>query len=540
MQFPPYTTGLVSIANGDTTLTFTGAVISDIVARRGDVIYVGNENPGVEILERTDNSHCEIAVPWSGGSKVNVPFTIVPNFPARVAGVEAAEDVTRLVAALNTNGLPWLVPTDLAEPDPSWGDEEQTAIQPATGKQWHKEGGVWVYDGLFKAFGTPAPYDNAKAYSLNDVATLNGSSYVWVNATPGSGHAPPNATYWDVLAARGAVGPGATVSVGTVTTGAPGTSASVSNSGTSADAVFNFTIPRGTPGAGDLSSSNNLSELANKREAKDNISVRGANIASTATLDLESATGDLVDVTGTTTITAITLSDGHERTVRFTGALTLTHGSSLVLPGGANITTAAGAFAVFRGYASGVVRCIDYTPAKGNVGYDPQAASAADQAQARLNIGASVGIPDVIIEDQKPSGTHGGNASTGANTRNLNTFVRNVGSLASLSSDQFTLPAGTYLIAWSAPAWRIDQHQSLLRNLTDGFYPGIGSSEYATSAADTPVTRSVGSVVLTFASTKVFAIHHMALTARATTGFGVAGNFGTGERYTRVEITKLN
>ena len=86
----------------------------------------------------------------------------------------------------------------------------------------------------------------------------------------------------------------------------------------------------------------------------------GADVASAATINLTTSTGDLIDVTGTTTITAITLAEGVEKTVRFTGALTLTHGASLVLPTGRNITTAAGDTAVFRGYASAVVRCINY------------------------------------------------------------------------------------------------------------------------------------------------------------------------------------
>lgn len=52
-------------------------------------------------------------------------------------------------------------------------------------------------------------------------------------------------------------GKAATVTVGTVTTGAAGTSAVVTNSGTSEDAIFNFTIPRGDqgapgPGTGDM------------------------------------------------------------------------------------------------------------------------------------------------------------------------------------------------------------------------------------------------------------------------------------------------
>lgn len=87
---------------------------------------------------------------------------------------------------------------------------------------------------------------------------------------------------------------------------------------------------------------------------------QGADIPSATTTNLETATGNLVDVTGTTTITAITLGQGHTRTVRFTGALILTNGASLVLPGAANITTAAGDIAVFAGYATSVVRCIAY------------------------------------------------------------------------------------------------------------------------------------------------------------------------------------
>lgn len=89
---------------------------------------------------------------------------------------------------------------------------------------------------------------------------------------------------------------------------------------------------------------------------------KGSDVASAGTLNLDTATGDLVDVTGTTTITAITLAEGKQATVRFTGALTLTNGASLVLPGAANITTVAGDVAVFRGYTAGVVRCVSYMP----------------------------------------------------------------------------------------------------------------------------------------------------------------------------------
>ena len=48
----------------------------------------------------------------------------------------------------------------------------------------------------------------------------------------------------------GSAGAAATIAVGTVTTGAPGSSASVTNVGTSSAAVFDITIPRGDAGAG--------------------------------------------------------------------------------------------------------------------------------------------------------------------------------------------------------------------------------------------------------------------------------------------------
>ena len=90
---------------------------------------------------------------------------------------------------------------------------------------------------------------------------------------------------------------------------------------------------------------------------------KGSDVASAATLDLDAANGNVIDVTGTTGITAVTLATGRRILVRFTGALTLTHGASLVLPGAANITTAAGDYAEFVGYASGVVRVSRYVKA---------------------------------------------------------------------------------------------------------------------------------------------------------------------------------
>ena len=55
--------------------------------------------------------------------------------------------------------------------------------------------------------------------------------------------------------------PGVSVTVGTTTTGAPGTSASVTNSGTASNPILNFTIPQGAAGAGKISSVNGQTDV---------------------------------------------------------------------------------------------------------------------------------------------------------------------------------------------------------------------------------------------------------------------------------------
>ncbi len=97
--------------------------------------------------------------------------------------------------------------------------------------------------------------------------------------------------------------------------------------------------------------------------------VKGTDIASAGTINLTTATGNLVHVTGTTTITAITIPSGAERTIVFDGALTLTHhATTLILPGGANITTAAGDTMKVRGDGSGNARVVSYTRAAASPG----------------------------------------------------------------------------------------------------------------------------------------------------------------------------
>lgn len=95
--------------------------------------------------------------------------------------------------------------------------------------------------------------------------------------------------------------------------------------------------------------------------ALNNLQTVGVNIASDTTIDLGAATGDFVNITGTSIISSFgTTAVGCQRVVRFTGAATLTHSTILRLPGGQSITAATNDIAIFRHMASGVWICATY------------------------------------------------------------------------------------------------------------------------------------------------------------------------------------
>ena len=88
-------------------------------------------------------------------------------------------------------------------------------------------------------------WSSATTYTQNEAVQYNGSAYV---ALQGNSNLIPssNASSWSVMTSKGdtgatgAVGSAGTVTIGTTTTGSAGGNASVSNSGTSSEAVLNF------------------------------------------------------------------------------------------------------------------------------------------------------------------------------------------------------------------------------------------------------------------------------------------------------------
>ena len=96
-------------------------------------------------------------------------------------------------------------------------------------------------------------WSSATTYTQNQAVQYSGTAYVCLqgnsNVIPSS-----NTSVWSVMVlkgdtgATGAVGSAGTVTIGTTTTGSAGGNASVSNSGTSSEAVLNFTLPKGASG----------------------------------------------------------------------------------------------------------------------------------------------------------------------------------------------------------------------------------------------------------------------------------------------------
>lgn len=138
----------------------------------------------------------------------------------------------------------------------------------------------------------------------------------------------------------------------------------------------------------------------------------------------------------------------------------------------------------------------------------------------------------IILTDEKSQNTSGGTFSSGAwRTRTLNTKRGDTDEIVTLASNQFTVPAGIWLIKWRAPTGTVNKHQTLLYDITHSVGLAFGSSANASNQS----SYSHGEISLQLASEYVMELRHQCQSTATTTGFGIAANFGT-EVYTSVEL----
>lgn len=142
----------------------------------------------------------------------------------------------------------------------------------------------------------------------------------------------------------------------------------------------------------------------------------------------------------------------------------------------------------------------------------------------------------INLIDEKTGSSAGGTFNSGTwQTRDLNTIKTDETGAVLLSSNQFTLPAGSYIINAVSPAKGVEKHKIKLRDITDSVDTIIGTSAYAGSLSDTSIIK--GKFVTT--STKTFEIQHKCTSSKETDGFGSAAEAGVVEVYTVVELWKV-
>ena len=165
----------------------------------------------------------------------------------------------------------------------------------------------------------------------------------------------------------------------------------------------------------------------------DAISAPWVDLASAATTDLSTVSSN-VRITGTTTITAFgTAGSGITRQLRFAAALTLTHNAtSLILPGGANITTAAGDTAMAISLGSGNWVVMNYTRASGLL----------------LGPAGTAAAPSISFSGDSDTGAY----NPGANRLGFTTNGAAVGEFNG-SDFQFNSGYGSVATAYGCRAW---------------------------------------------------------------------------------------
>ena len=140
-----------------------------------------------------------------------------------------------------------------------------------------------------------------------------------------------------------------------------------------------------------------------------------------------------------------------------------------------------------------------------------------------------------IIADQKTSNVLGGSFSSGGDrTRDLNTEIADADGIVSISSNQFTLQAGTYLVRGSAPAYNVGRHLAWVYDVTNSTnVPDFGTAEHSYNGV---VTRSFFYSRFTISGTTVFEIRHRCENTQSA-GFGQESNIAT-NTYTVAVIFK--
>ena len=155
-------------------------------------------------------------------------------------------------------------------------------------------------------------------------------------------------------------------------------------------------------------------------------------------------------------------------------------------------------------------------------------------------ISAGLNASYARITDTKGSATQGGSFSSGAwRTRDLQTEDEDPDGIVSISSNQFTLQAGTYYIKAQACGINVNNHTAKIRNITDSSDTLIGNSNKTQPSSNNVSAYALVQGSFTIAAAKAFELQHRCSTTQTTHGFGAYNGFSANV-YATVEIYKRN
>lgn len=142
-----------------------------------------------------------------------------------------------------------------------------------------------------------------------------------------------------------------------------------------------------------------------------------------------------------------------------------------------------------------------------------------------------------IIADVKSNTTNGGTFTTGDwRVRDLQTEVADADGIVSLSSNQFTLQAGSYFIHARMPYMMVGFAKMKLYNVTDTSDVIQSEAGYSSTGVSANMWIDLKTRI-TIASAKAFDIRMAGQVTRSSYGYGYASQFGP-ETYTNVVIFK--
>lgn len=171
---------------------------------------------------------------------------------------------------------------------------------------------------------------------------------------------------------------------------------------------------------------------------------------------------------------------------------------------------------------------------------DYVALDGATNGSRKILASSAVSGPVFHVQEQQTAGTNGGGSTSGSwQTRVLNTSVLNEISGASLSSNQITLPAGTYVISASQVLNRSGESRARIRNVTDGTNVGLSLTIFIATTTGLPTTIvAIPAYKFTLASSKVLELQYYIASSKTVDGLGYRSTFDT-EIYADVFIEKV-